>query len=66
MFKKLAKVVRATSTRIKPDKAVYWLGNKAKAELLSGAKLGLHEKWSLRQATSSLDPEERHASHGQG
>jgi len=46
-YRQLAKVIRATSTRIKPDKTVYWLGDHAKAQLLNGVKLGLHEQWSL-------------------
>jgi len=45
MFERLAKVIRATSTRIKPDKTVYWLGDHAKTQLLNGVKLGLHEQW---------------------
>lgn len=47
IYGQLSKVIRTTSTRIKPDKAVYWLGDYAKAQLLNGVKLGLHEQWSL-------------------
>jgi hypothetical protein len=50
-YRRLAKVVRATSTRIKPDKAVYWLGNDAKAQLQMGTKLGLHQNWTLPRPT---------------
>jgi hypothetical protein len=46
VYELLSKVIRATSTRIKPDNKIYWLGDYAKDQLLKGAKLGLHEQWS--------------------
>ena len=46
-FKRLSKAIRTTSTRIKPDQSVYWLGNDAKTQVEGGAKLGLHENFSF-------------------
>jgi hypothetical protein len=46
-YGKLSKVIRVKSTQIKPDKTVYWLGDDAKAQLLNGVKLALHDQWSF-------------------
>jgi len=54
-FKRLSKAIRTTSTRIRPDQSVYWLGGDAKAQLEGGAKLGLHENFSFSNSkTQSL------------
>jgi hypothetical protein len=53
-YKQLSKVIRATSTRIKPGRSVFWLGNYAKAQLLTGTKLSLHDNWTLPTEQSSI------------
>jgi hypothetical protein len=55
IYKRLAEAIRATSTRIKPDRSVYWLGNDAQAQLLRGAKLGLHEDWFFPSGSPSSE-----------
>ena len=52
MFKRLARVVKANSARIKPSKSAFWLGNDARAQMASGAKLVCYEQWSLYQTPS--------------
>lgn len=47
MYKWLARAVKTKSTRIKPGKGVFWLGNDAKTQLENGARLVGYESWSL-------------------
>jgi hypothetical protein len=45
-FKKLAKMLRSNSTRIKPGKSAFWLGRVAKERLGAGAQLVGLENWT--------------------
>ena len=49
-YKRLCRIVRRSGTRIRPDNSIYWVGPDAKAQLMNGAKLSLHEDWSLPNA----------------
>jgi hypothetical protein len=53
MFKRLTRVVKANSTRIKPGKSAYWLGNDARAQLADGVRLVCYEDWSLDSGPSN-------------
>jgi hypothetical protein len=56
MYKRLARVVKVQSTRIKPGKGVFWLGNDARMQLEKGARLVGYESWSQHsQASMSAD-----------
>ena len=52
IFKRLARVVKANSLRVKPGRSAFWLGNEARAQLASGARLVGFEQWSVDQALS--------------
>jgi hypothetical protein len=52
IFKKLARVVKANSFRIKPRRSAFWLGNDASAQMAFGARLVGYEQWSVNQAQS--------------
>jgi len=52
-YKRLAQSVKAQSTRIKPGKGIFWLGNDAKMQLKSGARLVGFESWAPSQHCSA-------------
>ena len=45
-YQALVKAIRKSATRIKPGKRVYWLGDDAKRQLLTGVKLVGYEKYT--------------------
>jgi hypothetical protein len=47
MYKRIARAVKVQSTRIKPGKGVFWLGNDARMQLEKGARLIGYESWSF-------------------
>ncbi|MGD0631016.1 MAG: hypothetical protein ABR987_16940 [Terracidiphilus sp.] len=53
MFKRLTRVVKASSTRIKPGKSAFWLGNDARAQMADGVRLVCYESWSLDSGPSN-------------
>lgn len=46
LFKRLSRIVKARSSKIKPGKSVFWLGDDARAEMEDGARLVGYESWS--------------------
>lgn len=52
MFKRMSKVIRKNSLKIKPGMSVHWLGHDAKTQLLQGAKLVGYETWSVPSAST--------------
>lgn len=46
LFDELCRVVKASSSRVKPGKKVFWLGDNARVALESGARLVGYESWS--------------------
>jgi len=53
IFKRLARVVKANSLRIKPGKSAFWLGNDARVQMARGARLVGYEQWSVDQRLSN-------------
>jgi hypothetical protein len=49
MFKLLSRVVKKRSTRIKPGKGVFWLGDDARLQLANGARLVGYESWRVAE-----------------
>jgi hypothetical protein len=58
LFNRLSRTVKSHSSRIKPGKSVFWLGDNAQAEMEKGARLVGYESWSPapNQSKSSRRP----------